>query len=465
VSPQLNLGLVRVTLTASDRQIDLALPAQVTLAEVMPTLLHYLGASLRADPDAAATGWSVRRADGTRLAYDKTFVAQQVRDGATLYLVPRDAEWPEPDYDDLALALADGSAALGPTWQGRHTRAAALVVTSTALLIGLVVLLLSGPGWSIPTIVALAAAATTLCVGTVLSRALGDSGAGAAIAAHAMPYAFLAGLLLLGGRSGLTELGAPNLLTGSMALLVAALLGFVATADQLWLFVAGMLLGLLGSLAGTVQALTSAPFAGAAAVVVCVALAVMPLTPGLSLRLAKIPMPDLPQTPQDLLKDAPLPPSADIRAGVMRTSHLFGGLLLGASVAIVACVIVLAVHGGVAALLLAGIASALCLNRARMLLLARQRTPVLAAGVLGFAFAAIGLALAVDTTVRPVVVYLGLLPAALVATATGITYSRRPPSPLFGRLADIFDAVLVVSVVPVACAVLGLYGVMRGLAG
>ena len=47
-------------------------------------------------------------------------------------------------------------------------------------------------------------------------------------------------------------------------------------------------------------------------------------------------------------------------------------------------------------------------------------------------------------------------PAATVAA--GATWTRRPPSPYLGRAADLLDTLAVVAVIPVACAVLGLYG-------
>jgi hypothetical protein len=53
---------------------------------------------------------------------------------------------------------------------------------------------------------------------------------------------------------------------------------------------------------------------------------------------------------------------------------------------------------------------------------------------------------------------------ALVIIA-GTTYARRPPSPYLGRAADLLDMALVISVVPVAAAVLGLYAKVRGIAG
>ena len=50
----------------------------------------------------------------------------------------------------------------------------------------------------------------------------------------------------------------------------------------------------------------------------------------------------------------------------------------------------------------------------------------------------------------------GLL-LALATVAAGATYSRKPPSPYLARAADLLDALVVVSVIPVACAVVGLY--------
>ncbi|RBI94713.1 hypothetical protein DRA43_32570, partial [Micromonospora provocatoris] len=57
----------------------------------------------------------------------------------------------------------------------------------------------------------------------------------------------------------------------------------------------------------------------------------------------------------------------------------------------------------------------------------------------------------------------GGLALALTAVTAGATYARRPVSPYLGRLADLTDTALVVAVVPVACAVLGLYGRARDL--
>ncbi len=54
---------------------------------------------------------------------------------------------------------------------------------------------------------------------------------------------------------------------------------------------------------------------------------------------------------------------------------------------------------------------------------------------------------------------------AVFAIVAALRYSRRPPSVYLGRVGDIFDVLLVLATAPIACAVLGLYGFIRGLSG
>jgi nitroreductase len=60
---------------------------------------------------------------------------------------------------------------------------------------------------------------------------------------------------------------------------------------------------------------------------------------------------------------------------------------------------------------------------------------------------------------------LGMAGTALVVALAGARYAERAPSPYLGRAADVLDALCVVSAVPLACAVLGLYSLVRSLAG
>ncbi len=103
------VGLARVTVSTPRRRVDVALPEQVPLAELLPEVLRHAGEGL-ADDGEQHGGWLLRRADGTVLAGGQALAAQGVRDGAVLHLVPARTEWPEFEYDDVVEALADAAA-------------------------------------------------------------------------------------------------------------------------------------------------------------------------------------------------------------------------------------------------------------------------------------------------------------------------------------------------------------------
>jgi len=132
------------------------------------------------------------------------------------------------------------------------------------------------------------------------------------------------------------------------------------------------------------------------------------------------------------------------------------GLLLGHAVLAAGAFVVLAAAGGLAARILLAVAAPALLLRSRLFVTLRQRVPLLTAGLFGVAALGTDLLRGAGTTVLLGVSLLGLL-LAYVTVAAGATYSRRPPSPYLGRAADLLDSLVVVSVIPVACAVVGLY--------
>src|SRR5438067_7513994 len=166
------LGLVRVTVAAPGRRIDLALPERSPLAEILPGLLRQAGAHL-ADQGVATGGWVLRRADGSVLEPARTLAAHRVTEGEVLNLMPASTDWPELEYDDLADAIAAGSARASGTWAPRHTRWAGLGAGGLAILLSLLAVLHAGPPWPSPALWALGVAALALGAGVVLARALG----------------------------------------------------------------------------------------------------------------------------------------------------------------------------------------------------------------------------------------------------------------------------------------------------
>ncbi|MFF5178856.1 type VII secretion integral membrane protein EccD [Micromonospora sp. NPDC000316] len=464
-------GLARVTISAPQRRVDVALPEQTPLAELLPDVLRHAGEGL-ADDGERHGGWVLRRTDGALLATAQALLPQGVRDGEVLHLVPARAYWPELEYDDVVEAIADGARRRGGAWSPTATRVAGLAGAAVPLAVGLLALLAVGPthrsGWLVATVVAL----LLTVAGTVASRANGDGTAGATLGGYALPYAFVAGALAVGsgdpvGPLGLARwVGAPELLAGSAALLFVALLGLLGVASRLRVFVAGVTVGLLGA-GAALGALLLTP-AGTAAVLLSALVFAVGVIPLLAIRLGKLPLPPI-TLPAATSADEPerardLPDRGRVHAAVTRTEEVLTGMLLGHALLAVAAATVLGTTGGTAGRVLVAVVSAVLLLRSRLFVALRHRVPTVLAGLAGYAVLGAVLVDRADDTGRLALV-LGGAALGLVAVAAGTGYARRPVSPYLGRVADLTDTALVVAVVPVACAVLDLYDRARGLLG
>jgi len=337
------------------------------------------------------------------------------------------------------------------------------------------------PGWAPAGFTALTAALVLCLAGVAASRAYGQAAAGIAFGAWAMPYAFIGGALLVAtndpvGVFGPARwIGAPQLLVGSAALLLAAVLGAIGVAAGLRVFAAGGSVGLLGALTALVGFFQ--PAAGSAALLMSVLICGVGALPLLAIRFGKLPMPPLtPLNPAEGAEGSGAaigggpegvrerPDRERVFSAVARTEELLTGLLMGHAVLAGSAAVVLVLAGGFSGRLLVAVSAAALLVRSRLFVTVRQRVPLVAAGLGGLVVLAVAVTDGVGEGLVPGVVAGGLL-LALLTVAAGATYSRRPPTPYLGRAADLFDTVMVVSVVPVACAVLGLYARARGLLG
>ncbi|MBQ1042858.1 type VII secretion integral membrane protein EccD [Micromonospora sp. C32] len=455
-------GLARVTISAPRRRVDVALPEQVPLAELLPEVLRHAGEGL-ADDGERHGGWVLRRTDGGVLATAQALLPQGVRDGEVLHLVPARAEWPELEYDDVVEAIVDGARRRGAAWSARATRAAALGGAAVPLAVGLVAVVAAGPGergWPVAAAVALILVLTA----TAASRAYGDGAVGATLGGYALPWAATAGALAVasgdpvGPIPGLRWVGAPELLVGSVALLLVAVLGLLGVASRSRVFVAGVTVGVTG-VASALGGLLLDP-AGAAAVLLAVLVFALGGLPLLAIRVGKLPLPPLTLPSPAGARD--LPDRGRVHAAVARAEEVLTGMLLGHALLAVAAVAVLVAAGRTAGLLLAAVAAGVLLLRSRLFVAVRHRVPAIVAGLAGYALLGAVLAERAGPGGR-FALTVGGLALALAAVSAGATYARRPVSPYLGRLADLTDTALVVAVVPVACAVLGLYDRARDL--
>lgn len=470
----MSIGLARVTISAPQRRVDVALPEHVPLAELLPEVLRHAGVGL-ADDGERHGGWILRRTDGAPLITAQGLFPQGVRDGEVLHLVPARAEWPELEYDDVVEAIGESARRRGTVWTPGATRTATLLAAVVLLALGLFAVLDNGPAWPGAAFVALGAAVLLALAGVTASRAYGDAPAGAALGGCALPYAFAGGAVLVssGDPAGVLTpvawLGGAELLAGGVTLLLVAILAAVGVSASTRIFTAGGTVGLLAALTAAVGYLTSA--AGAAAILLAVLVCGIGALPLLAIRFGKVPTPPvtLPSGveaeqgftgqgagPGALDAARERPSRATVSAAVSRTEELLSGMLLGHAVLSAGAFVMLVAAGGLAARILVSVAAAALLLRSRLFVTLRQRVPLVTAGLAGVA--ALGVDLSWDASAGTLLlVSLGGLVLALMTVVAGATYSQRPPSPYLGRAADILDTLVVVSVIPVACAVIGLY--------
>lgn len=456
-------GLVRVTVVTPQRRIDLALPEQVSVAEVLPGLLAKAGEHL-ADQGVPDGGWVLRRSDGTELTLGRTLGAHRIRDGELLHLVPRRTEWPELEYDDLVDAVATGSGRFGTLWTVWHTRMAGLGFGAAAGGLGLIGVWRSGPPWPGVAGWALLAAGVLVLAGVLLSRALGDAAAGAVAGVLAMPYGFAGGAMLLAGDRAIGDLGSAQLLTGSAALMLVGIGGLVGIVDRAAWFSAAIFAGLFGIVAGWLSTTDALDATEVAAIMAGALLIVIPGLPPMALRLGRVPTPTLPRTTADLVRDDPQPPRPAVYGSVLRAAALLSGMLAACCLVIGIATVVMARAGTMSSGILVGLVITGLLLRARSYPVTRQRLMLLTAAAAAAAALAIDRLMLDDDTPFLIAIPV-LLGAAALLILCGLRYSTRVPSPYLGRYAELLEVAVVLAVVPVVCAVLGLYALARGWGG
>jgi type VII secretion integral membrane protein EccD len=395
-----------------------------------------------------------------------TLTPQQagLHDGEMIYLRPNRQQMPLMSFDDVADVIASGLSERPGRWTPRHARSVALGTAMAALGAGAVFLLRSGPPWRLPAEVA-AAVAVALVLGVVaVSRAAGDSRAGALLGYAAVPYAFLAGLLVTSKSLGLGQLGAVHVLSALAAVALAAVLCAAASAELSLYFglVVAAILGVLGAWTGYAFGIG---FAAASAVIVVPTLALTPLIPAISFRMARMALPQVPRHADDLRQDTLTIDGAEVFDRTAAADRFVTGAASG--IGLVAAV----AEGGLAftrdwlGLATCAVLACVLLLRSRLFQGLAQRLWLLVPGLGGLILLAAG-QLHGSTQARHLTLALGpLVVGAALIVGLGMWLPGHRPSPFWGRMADIADTLLNVGLFPLALGLAGVFGKVRGLGG
>jgi type VII secretion integral membrane protein EccD len=443
--------------------MDVAVPSGVTFAEFIPVAVRACGLTdeqLTGPPG----GWVLQRLAEAPFEAGQTLAAAGVRDGDIVHLRPATLALPPAVCDDIADELA--AVHHGPgRWTVADARRLTLGGCAAALLTGALVLMRARPliaagtaahghaaGAGMALAVAAAFAALLLGGACAIAQGARDATAGALLAWAALPYAFAVGAWAMAGAhhgapgplvvaAGLTTVGAVALI-GALVI-PEPMLGGPALAA--WAGTAG---------AALVELFPRVGVAGGAALAAAGLLALSPLAAWAAIRLARFPLPPVPVSAADVPDTEPVP--SGVRSRALLADRLLAGLAAGIGLtAGGAAVIVAFTHGWPARATLVVLAVALLL-RSRVFASRAARLWLAIPGYLSGALAAVSLG-------TPATLAVVAVTAAALA-GIGVRLPGWRPSPWWGRLADIGDAVAIAALLPLALEVAGVFGVLRGLA-
>jgi len=203
--------------------------------------------------------------------------------------------------------------------------------------------------------------------------------------------------------------------------------------------------------------------AGAAAVIAAITLALVPALPMLATRIARVPVPAVPTGPDDLKADAEVIHGPSLHRQTDRADSVLTSLLGASAAVFLGAEAIMALDGRTPAVLFCLLLGLILLLRARPYLGRAQRLPVIVAGAGGLGLALFGLFLHSGPSVRLTVVLGGLITIALASLIYGLAVAGKRIAPIWGRILDIVEIILIVGAIPLAVWVSGLYTWVRAL--
>ncbi|MFD6183393.1 type VII secretion integral membrane protein EccD [Streptomyces goshikiensis] len=492
-------GFCRVTVVAPDSRIDVALPEDIAVADVYPELLRLTG---QTQPVGAPTGFHLVRRSGTVLDGARSLAAQQVLDGEVLSLRPFAESLPPAVFDDVSDAVASAVVRDRHRWSDDMLRGAGLAGAAVLLVLLGFVLWYADPVrhdmHGLPGVIAGAVGVLLTAAAGVRARVYRDRGSAVALGLGALPHLLIAGAGIVAPAAGEGP-GRLQFLLGCVCVLVASVTLVALTPSGDAPFVATTFLGATGTLATFTAIATGASATATAAVCAPAAIGLVAFLPGLSARFARLPIgyaapqssvedyetPDryetepYGETAGSEQRDPGTPLDAEQIAAQARRGHeMLLGLVGGCAAVAVGSAAVLGFSDNTWGRLLALATGLAMLLRARLFRYTSQVVCTLVAGLAAVGLLILGLSLhpPADLVYELVryhdrggmdlrTIWLSAAVAAGAALLAGIALviPRKGLSPFWGRLLDLTEAAVLLSLVPLALAVLDVYSRARAL--
>lgn len=457
----------RLTVRAPSVTIDLAVPADVPVADLLPTLLRYVGEEAE-EAGLDHAGWVLQRLGDAPLDEETTLARAGLADGAVLHLRPHTEALPEARLDDLVDGMAETVGRRLHTWHAGAARGL-LVGTAVATVAAALVLVFRPGVTGSSTKAALAAVAGLLLLAGAgsASRAVGDRLSATALGLLVAPCFALVGWVLPGGDltgPDAAEVVGARLLAAGAAAAGGAVLALAATAVGAPALLATAVVAVATAVAGTLMGYTGldAP-AAVALVATVVALAAGAVAP-FAFKLAGMRMPALPSSAGQLQEGIDPYAGDEVAERTELAGRWVTALFAATGTIAAAALAVLTHHPDLPETLTALALTLLLLLHSRGLVHIGQRLTLAVPGILGLLLLARAWAVDGDADGRVVVFGVLLAVAAALVTASWIVPGRRM-LPYWGRAAELAHTGFAVALLPLTLWVAGLFGWLRGLFG
>ncbi|MFC9915051.1 type VII secretion integral membrane protein EccD [Streptomyces sp. NPDC127197] len=457
-------GLCRLTVRTPRHSLDLAVPSDVSVADLLPAVLRHTGAETE-EEGLEHAGWVLQTLGGRPLEGEGTLASSGINDGEVLYLRPRSDQLPQVRLDDLVDGIADTMRDRLHTWGPRSSRILLRGLTGLALATGL--LILATPGLADGTRVTMlgVTAVLLLAAAATAGRAVGDAASGALLGSFAPPCLALAGALVTGvsADQGDQALGAALLAAGAAgagsAALALALVGLHTP-----LFSALILAALAGAGTGALMAFAGLDLTEGTLLVAAIGAIASPFVPSLAFKLAGMRMPFLPSTPQQLQEDIEPYPSQLVTARTETASTWMTALYGAIAAVLTGCFATAVTSDALPDRVTVTVLSLLLLLHSRRIGNVWQRLAMVLPGAAGLTLLALSTAATASPADRLLLAAGAIATAAVLAVASWFLPGRRLV-PHWGRAAEILHSLLAVSLLPLLLWVLGVLARLRGING
>ncbi len=416
-----------------------------------------------ATPDGGARhgGWCLAKLGDSPLDPSRTLASLGVVDGELLQLRKRAENPPPPLYDDVVDAIAESTPDSYRPWTKQTANRIGYIAGALALVLAALAALMAGPlfgGDGIAAAIAAGAGAIVcVAVGATIARGYQAETAGVLIAAAGgLPMAFVSGLYIVPGATGRA-----SLLLGCALVLIVASASIMLMGAGVTVFVAAGSAALIGVIAFTIGTLIAHPAPGIAAGTAAVSLAALSVLPRVTIQLARLPLPNVPGSAEDLKEDSGFPDYRSIERRAGLAHEYMTGMIIGLGAATAISAIITAGKGDIWAVATAVSATLVLLLRARTYANGSQAIALLATGMFSGTGVLIGWLITSDTFGRLLWVFGALVIIAAAALVLGVIFPEQRFSPPLRRTVEILEAVCIAVTLPLALAVMDLYGTLR----